>query len=209
MRKILIQTLALWVLLLVPLSAWAIVSDYFTAHEDHEVFRDLNLIDGDHTNKVLRWIRNNRIDMAIADIKFTLTRFPNHPRALLLMESVARVSKVPQLPLPYYEHALEVFPQYAVTYGQYGRYLAEIGKVDEGIQQLNMAVEIDPDYAATYAWLAEVYSKTGQTNLAKQAAKRARELGYQHQIIDEPGSISKKKPGVPEVLESVKRKKIE
>ena len=203
------QTLALCVLLLMPLSAWAIVSDYFTAHEDFEVFRDLNLIDGDHTDKVLRWIRNSRIDMAIADIKFTLARFPNHPRALLLMESVARVSKVPHLPLPYYEHALEVFPQYAVTYGQYGRYLAEIGEVDEGIKQLNTAVEIDPDYAATYVWLAEVYSKTGQTNLAKQAAVRARELGYQNQIINEPSNIRKKKAMVPEVFEPVKRKKIE
>jgi len=183
---------------MLPMNAWAIVSDYFTAEEDFEVLRDLRLIDGDHTNKVLRWIRSERINMAIADLKFTLDRFPNHPRALLLFETVARVAQVPQLPLPYYERAMELFPQYALTHAQYGRYLAEIGKVQEGLAQLNMAVEIAPDFAATYVWLAEVHSKSGELDLARQAAMRARELGYQGEVAEVPRIIKKKKPSAKE-----------
>jgi Tfp pilus assembly protein PilF len=178
--------------LVLPLNSWAIVSDYFTAEEDPEVLRDLRLIDGDHTNRVLRWIRTQRINMAIADLKFTLDRFPNHPRALLLFEAVARVGQVPQLPLPYYEKALELFPQYALTHAQYGKYLAEIGKVEEGLAQLNKAVEIDPDFVVTYVWLVEVYSRQGELDLARQASQRARELGYQGEMFEAPDSVKKK-----------------
>jgi tetratricopeptide (TPR) repeat protein len=178
--------------LVVPVHSWAIVSDYFTADQDYEVLRDLRLIDGDHTNRVLRWIRTQRVNMAIADLKFTLDRFPNHPRALLLFETVARVAQVPQLPLPYYERALELFPQYALTHAQYGKYLAEIGRVQEGLAQLNQAVEIAPDFAATYVWLAEVYAKNGEVDLARQASQRARELGYQGELLVDPEPVKKK-----------------
>jgi tetratricopeptide (TPR) repeat protein len=190
------------------MNAWAIVSDYFTAEEDFEVLRDLNLIDGDHTNRVLRMIRNQRIPVAIADLRFTLDRFPNHPRALLLFETVARVARVPQLPLPYYERALKLFPQYALTHAQYGRYLAEIGKVQEGLAQLNIAVEIAPDFAATYVWLAEVHSKSGEFDLARQAATRAKELGYQGEMAEVPRIAKKKIPSANEgEVPPIKRKK--
>lgn len=209
MSTTLMRLVALIIVLLVPSHAGAIVSDYFTAHEDFEVARDLMLIEGDHTNRVLRWIRSDRINMAIADVKFTLDRFPNHPRALLLMETVARVSKVPELPLPYYEHALKMFPGYAVTHAQYGRYLAEIGKVQDGLEQLNAAAKISPDYAATFVWLAEVYSKTGEAHLAEQATARARELGYRGEIVAEPSETLRRRSVEPDASEPVKRKKAE
>ena len=200
----------LGVLLVLPINAWAIVSDYFTAEEDFEVLRDLRLIDGDHTNRVLRMIRNQRINVAIADLKFTLDRFPNHPRALLLFETVARVARVPQLPVPYYERALTTFPQYALTHAQYGRYLAEIGKVREGLAQLNAAVEIAPDFVPTYVWLAEVYTKSGELGLARQAETRARELGYEGKAYEAPTIVKKKKPiSNEEEMSPVKRKKAE
>ena len=209
MKSTLVQVVALILVLLVPSYAGAIVSDYFTAHEDFEVARDLMLIEGDHTNRVLRWIRNDRINMAVADIKFTLDRFPNHPRALLLMETVARVSKVPELPLPYYEHALKMFPGYAVTHAQFGRYLAEIGRVQDGLEQLNVAAKISPDYAATFVWLAEVYSKNGQAHLAEQAKARARELGYRGEIVAEPSDTLRRRSVEQDASEPAKRKKAE
>ena len=103
--------------------------DYFTAHEDPEASRDLTLNDLYHTNRVLHSIQVGRYDEAIADLRFVLEKWPNHPRALLLIESLGQVTQALELPTPYYEKAIRLFPQYAMTFAQYGKYLVEI--IDE------------------------------------------------------------------------------
>jgi Tfp pilus assembly protein PilF len=157
--------------------------DYFTASLDLETARDLDLIDKAHTDVVLYWIRNGRIDGAMNDLKFTLERFPNHPRALLLVEAVAGVTGVPTLPLPYYERALKLYPQYALTHSQYGKYLVEIGKVDKGIEELQQAIKISSELAVAHAWLAEAYKKVGKTDLSRRSAEQARSLGYKGNLF--------------------------
>lgn len=152
--------------------------DFFTASLDPEIERDLHLIDEAHTDRIWYWIRVNRIQTAIADLNFTLDRFPNHPRALMLAEALAGVTGVPTLPLTYYERALKIYPQYALTHSQYGAYLVEIGRVETGIAELQHAIKISPNLAMAHAWLAQAYKKVGKSDLAKKSAEQARVLGY-------------------------------
>jgi predicted Zn-dependent protease len=122
------------------------------------------------------------MDAAIRDVKYTLDRFPNHPKGLMLLGVVARLTNDPSFAVNYYKRALSLFPQYAITHVQYGEYLVSVGLTNEGIGQLKRAIEIDPKLAVAYAGLAKAYAKGGNSELSRQAAKQARELGYTGKI---------------------------
>lgn len=152
--------------------------DFFTAHEDGEAQRDLVLNDLYHTNRVVHSIKVGRYDEAIADLRFVLDKWTNHPRALLLMENLARVTQAPGLPIPYYEKAVRIYPQYGMTFAQFGKYEVEIGEIDKGIGHLKQAVQKDPKLKAARVWLAEAYDKQGHRELARIEAEEARKLGF-------------------------------
>ena len=152
--------------------------DYFTANQSLTTQQLLHLVDTYHTNKVVASIREQNMNLAIVNLKYTLDRFPNHPRALMLLGSVAQFAKIPSLAIPYYERALKLYPQYALTHAQYGEYLVTIGRPDDGIARLKRAIELDPTLPVAYGWLATAYSKKGQVELARQAAEQAKALGY-------------------------------
>lgn len=158
--------------------------DYFTADEDPVARQQLNINNQHHTDQVLYWLRQGRVDRAIEDAKFTLKYWPNHPRALFLMEFIARVARTPSLPIPYYEKAIYDYPQYALTHAQYGKYLLEIDRVDDSISHLKQAVELDPKLGAGHAWLGEAYLKSGRKELARKALEQARALGYKEETTD-------------------------
>lgn len=158
--------------------------DYFTADDDPQARRDLDLNNEHHTNHVLKWLRDGNINMAIQDARFTLNNWPNHPRALMLMEAIGRIAHNPSLPIPYYEKAVTKYPHHAITHAQYGKYLLEIGQLDAGIARLLNAIEIDPKMAAAHAWLAEAYQKKGNTDLARKSAAQAKELGYPGDVFE-------------------------
>jgi len=156
--------------------------DYFTADQDPSIMRQLRNVDNYHTDKVMPSVRDGRMNVAIAELRYTLDNFPNHPQALMLMDLVGRLTKEPSLALPYYEKALKLYPQYALTHAQYGTYLVNIGQIEAGIAKLKQAIEIDPKLAVAHAWLAIAYSKNGAPELARQAAERAKGLGYRGKI---------------------------
>ncbi len=164
--------------------------DYFTAHEDPEAFRDLTLNDLYHTNRVLHSIQVGRYDEAIADLRFVLEKWPNHPRALLLIESLGQVTQALELPTPYYEKAIRLYPQYAMTFAQYGKYLVEIDQWGKGVENLKRAIEKDRKLVAAHVWLSQAYDKHGDKALAKKEAEQARSLGFQGDFSPDLGQPS-------------------
>jgi tetratricopeptide (TPR) repeat protein len=152
--------------------------DFYLSDTDPEIARDLRIVQYAHVDKVLPWMREGRLNMAISELQFTLYLFPNHPEALMLSEAVSKVAKTPYLAQGFYERAIALFPEYAITHAQYGHYLVSIGRVSEGIESLRRATEMDPSLAAGFGWLAEAYEKAGKAELARQVAKQAAQLGY-------------------------------
>lgn len=128
-------------------------------------------------------IRKGKLDSAVGDLKYTLERFVNHPKALNLLGVVAKLKNDPFLPIEFYERAIRLYPGYAFTHAQYGAYLVDIGNLSAGIAQLQKAVELDPRLAFAHAELAKSYSKSGKLDLARRAAKEARDLGYRDKIL--------------------------
>lgn len=172
--------------LVVSSVARADVHDFFTADQDPETERYLVHVDNYHTNKVMQRIREENMNHALLEVQYTLDRFPNHPRGLMFMETVSRLRGVPEMAVNYYEKALLLYPQYALTHAQFGRYLTELNKVNEGIEHLKRAVELDHKLAPAYVWLAEAHQKSGKHDLAKKAGERARALGYTGALSYEP-----------------------
>ena len=154
--------------------------DYFTASRNPQLSALLASVDKHHTTKAMQWIRKDTgLHYAAEELKYTLDTFPNHAQALFLIGVVAKMTKNYGLPLPYYEKALRLYPQYAMTHAQYGHYLVEIGELDQGIARLESAIKMDANLAVAHAWLSKAYSTRGNVDLARQEAERARALGYQ------------------------------
>jgi tetratricopeptide (TPR) repeat protein len=166
--------------------------DYFTADQNPDTKHYLHLVEIAHTNKITDWVRQGRMNDAIADCKYTLDRFPNHPKGLMLVGMVAKLVKNPALAIAYYEKAIKLYPQYALTHAQYGMYLVDIGNMRAGIAKLQEATKIDPQLPQTYTWLAKAYTKSGNTELARQAALRAKELSSQSRKASEGSPHSPK-----------------
>jgi predicted Zn-dependent protease len=153
----------------------------------------LDNVESNHLNKqVLRDFSTGKYEYVINDLKYTLGAFPNHPLALQLMGSVAKLTNKINLAGIFFENALKLYPQYAMTHAQYGQYLVSFEMYDDGILKLQNALHIDPKLAIAYAWLAEAYFKTGKTDLATEAALKSRQLGYREEIA---GYKDEKSPG--------------
>jgi tetratricopeptide (TPR) repeat protein len=88
--------------------------DYFTAYLNPELKSYLTLAENRHASEqVWRLYRDGIYNEPLADCKYILDRFPNHPRGLQLMGEIAKATNQTSLPIPYFERALKLFPQYA------------------------------------------------------------------------------------------------
>jgi predicted Zn-dependent protease len=163
------------------------VYDYFDASTDRIVKQRLQAVEQYHMNKgVLENIANGKYKYALGDIDFTLRYFPNHPRGLQLLTTVAALAKNRALPIRYFEKAIALYPNHAITHAQYGWFCVTIGDFDNGIQKLRHAIELDPKLTAGYVWLAQAYEKKGDLQLAREARERAKELGYDGKLSGNP-----------------------
>ena len=130
--------------------------DYYTANRNKDLATYLALVTlrhaSEHTWSVF-W--SGKYAEAQGDCEYALERFPNHPRALHLLCEIANVTNNTGIMIPAYEHALALYPQYAFTHAQYGRYLYEIGAIAAALEQLREAVRLDPNQFQAKTWLAE------------------------------------------------------
>ena len=143
----------------------------------------LKNVEFNHMGKhVLGNYQVGRYNDAIDNLQYTLVRFPNHPQALMLMGLMAKTTKNFTLPIEFFQKALTLYPQYAITHAQFGQYLVEIGMVGPGMERLNDAIKVDPNLSQAYAGLAVAYQKMGNKDQARTFAQRAKDLGYRGKL---------------------------
>jgi len=149
--------------------------DYF----DPQYKGKLITVESYHLTKETFWkkFESRQYNYALQDLSFVLRYFPNHPKALQLMELLGKITQQPHLAIGYYEKAVRLYPQYALTHAQYGNCLVDIGQTEEGIGRLRRAIQINPKLAVTYYWLWDAYTKIGNLEMARQIAEKAKELG--------------------------------
>lgn len=156
--------------------------DYFSADKSPGSYA--SIVEKNHVLTVPTWIKQGRLDNALGDIKYTLDRFPNHLVSLQQLSTVAQMIKNPSVAMNYFERAVTLYPQYALTRAQYGLYLVSINNIDAGIEKLLQSTEMEPTLAAGYVGLAYAYSKKRDLEHAREAAQKARELGFTGKLPD-------------------------
>ena len=165
-----------------PANPQGAFQDYFTADKTYGSY--LTILESAHVATVPRSMSQARLDNALNDIKYTLDRFPNHPVSLQQLSMVAQLTKNTTLATSYFERAVSLYPQYALTRAQYGLFLVSTNNVDAGIEKLKQSIEIEPKLPAGYAGLAHAYAKKGDMTKAREAAGKARELGFTGKLPD-------------------------
>ena len=166
--------------------------NYFDGNKDRWVRELIVLVEHGHVDKVLPSLRKatyapknlklGYYKAALADLKYTLKRIVNHPRALMLLENVAGLLGRKELPKFYYLRALALYPRNALTHAQFGKYLMDSGKITESINLLENALKIDSRLGVAYGWLSWAYKKNGNQVLAVQLAEKAKSLGYKGKL---------------------------
>lgn len=131
--------------------------DYYAQDTDIETRRMLGLAEEYHlTNdtfweqyRLRSWVR------ARGELVFILRIVPNHPQVLFLLEAVAKQMPDISYPIAYYERALRLYPQHAITRAEYGRFLVQAGRRDAGIVELRQALAQEPDLLQARGWLED------------------------------------------------------
>jgi len=152
--------------------------DYFNGTNDPHIAWLKGDQDTNHTKPLITAFGQGDLKRTRVELEWILTHFINHPQALAIAGSFAVLIKNPTWAVPYFEKALSIYPQYAVTHAQYGKYLTDIGMVDRGLEKLKKAAEMDPKLVGAQVWLAAAYAKSGNADLARESAEKARSLGF-------------------------------
>jgi len=162
--------------------------DWFTKDTDPKSAALLTKVDRAHlaTANFFKKYNAGEYDSALGEIQYCLWVFPNHPKALLYLGRIAIATNRLSMPIEYFQKAIQMFPQRALTHAQYGFYLEQIGETDAGVDRLKVALSLDPDLAPAYAWIAVGYAKQGRKADAAAAAQRARELGFTAPVMASP-----------------------
>ena len=84
-----------------------------------------------------------------------------------------------------FEKTLSISPRQSV-YWDWGRVLISIDKNEEALEKYLNAVEMDPEVGRSYFELFKAYRDSEQPELAQEALKKARELGWMRGIEDQP-----------------------
>lgn len=108
--------------------------------------------------------------LAVNELKYVLGVFPNHPRALQLLNMMARKMSDWTIPIAFYEKAIRLFPQHAYTYAQYGAYLVEAGEKVQGMRQLEKALSMNPELLFARAWMDRARRELGMPQSAEPQA---------------------------------------
>ena len=186
--------LAYWVMFILPFvrvpcsvaqnadDSWQYNRNYFDKGKDPITSSLVASVEYWHLNdRVLKAFGSGQWNVVVDDLNFILQKIPNHPLALEMLGAVAQATANPQLPLRYYQKAITLFPKEGFTCAQFGDYLERIGQIELAVKMLEQSMAINSKIGLSYAAMARIYRKQGKNDLADQAIRRAKELGY-----DEP-----------------------
>jgi tetratricopeptide (TPR) repeat protein len=153
--------------------------DYYTASP-----ADRRLVERPHFPRQVEQLRKGNTGPLGQDISYTLSVFPNHPRALYSMSKLAIREKTskPQDSLYsidcWFDRAMRFRPDDSNVRMIYGIYLQTIGKSKEAVQEFNKAAEFGGDNGNLFYNLGLAYFDIKDYERALEYAHRADQLGY-------------------------------
>lgn len=124
-------------------------------------------------------LQHGRYTYAMGDARFMLAYFPNNPDALkLAMEIALQWPEHNMEAMPFFEKAINSYPQHGETYLIYGVYLHRLGKTKDAVAEYKKAIERDPQSAEAHYNLGLALVALGHLKEANDAAHKAYALGH-------------------------------
>ena len=153
-------------------------TDYFLKNVNAGASTNVRNVNHFHLKPAFRHMRSGKPERALPDLQFILRWVPNHPLGLSLMATYSQMTQRPNLAIGRFEQAIYLFPQYGLTYAQYGKFFYDLKDMEKAKNLLNKAIALDSKLSAAYGWLSLVYYSEGDLEQAEKVANKAKELGY-------------------------------
>jgi len=153
--------------------------DYRTASEKNK-----QLVEGSHFTRDVEMLRSGNRGLLGGDISYTLTAFPNHPRALLSMMRLGEREKTERprgarfTVACYFARAVRFAPDDGSVRVLYGIYLSKRGAKTEAVEQLEAAQELIGDDPNLHYNLGLAYFDLKDYDKSQLHAKKAYEHGF-------------------------------
>ncbi len=151
--------------------------DYRTARKE-----DLNIVEIAHFTPRIEQLQKGERVLG-DDISYTLTVFPNHHRALIAMTRLAEREKTDKPEKSFhtldcwYDRAMRFRPDDTVVRVLYAQYLGKAKRMDEAMNQLDLATHHAKDNPLSHFNIGLVYFDLGNHERALQQAHKAKALG--------------------------------
>ena len=120
-----------------------------------------------------------------ADIGYTLTAFPNHPRALMAMARLGEKLKTPHPRYTrysvacYFDRAIRFAPSDTVVRILYARFLAKQARLSDALTQLDVAATQAKDNPFSHYNIGLAFFDLGQYDKALVQAHSAAAMGFE------------------------------
>ena len=112
------------------------------------------------------------------DLQYMLVRWPNHPKALQMVSSIAAQTKDPAYAIKWFEKAIDAFPSVYQTHTLYGIFLYHIEKYAKATDEFRKAVELNPNSSETNYNLGLALFAEHKYEESNKYAQRAYSKGY-------------------------------
>lgn len=112
------------------------------------------------------------------DLQYMLVRWPNHPKALQMVTSIALQTNDPAYGIKWFEKAVDAFPSVYQTYTLYGIFLYRIEKYAGATKEFRKALELNPNSSETNYNLGLSLFAEHKYEQANKYAQRAYRRGY-------------------------------
>lgn len=153
--------------------------DYRTASDKNK-----RLVEGSHFTRDVETLQRGSSGSIAGDISYTLSSFPNHPRALVAMMKLGERDKTERprgarfTIACYFARAVQFAPNDGAVRILYGVYLLRRGEKDAAVDQLQAARELVGDSPNLHYNLGLAYFDMKDYDKALLHAKKAYELGF-------------------------------
>ncbi len=136
----------------------------------------------DSLNLTTQRTGENRADFtgpALAAAEKAIELDPQLGEAYASIGAIHHSKRTDENPEPFFVRAIELSPNYATAYAEYGQYLLSApggARAESAVEALERAIALDPISPRNNAWLGSAYWRTGRLEEAEQRRLRAIEI---------------------------------
>lgn len=146
---------------------------------------NLWLVEHAHFHREVEKLTEKPLTSIGSNLNYTLQAWPNHHRALASLAKFAirerTIGRLPGMKYPvecYFERAIRWQAKDSMVRSIYGSYLSKIGRVNNAMEQFEIAIKLKSDNSTAHYNLGLLYFDKANYDKARYHAEKAYELNF-------------------------------